>query len=144
MGKTRKRQTMKKQILLSLLILVGVGCKAQKYDTIPILMLYSDTTFLKGTFIGIVIDSGYFGSKIRKEIGKGVNHSPYTFWQYGYEVRKDTTVEAHMETMVMEGMPTSVYVPEDNYSILLQRLDADKTPLQKTIVVWQTIKINYP
>ena len=52
------------------------------------------------------------------------------YWQYGYEVYK--FVERHWEQ--------GDYQVEGGYQ-LIQRLDSDKKPLPKSVIVWQTIKL---
>jgi len=118
---------MKKKILIAAFCFLFFGCSygQVKLDSVRVIMLCADTT-----------------SEFVKCGWNKWNYATNTFqcyWQYGYEVYKDTIIIPKGGYFV-DNMPSGYnYDPVQKW--LVQRLDADKKPLPKSVIIWQTIKL---
>lgn len=87
-----------------------------KNDTIRVIMFYVDTTYLKSLDTYATI---YNVSPILTELSFHAAH--YVLWQFGYEI--------YAWEKGIVGFPTRKY------------LDADKKPLPKSLIVFQSINL---
>lgn len=107
------------------------GKVAVPTDTVMVLQLVCDTGFIsemKGIYYMMIVQPNKDrDSSLR--IGKAVNHYPECWWQYGYEV------SVNMHYYLASG-------EEKLFPVQTWYLDADKQPLKKSIIIWQSIKLN--
>ena len=85
---------------------------APKYDTIPIIYLYADTTTFEA-----------FGAKQR---------NPITYWDFGYEVISDGDFLGYTVHPIT-GVLKPVYERKS-----IGYLDRQKNPIRKSMIIWQT------
>lgn len=99
-------------------MLISMIGKSQKVDSIRVIMLVCDTA---------KIDKEYFGQW----------YHPLVWWQFGYEVWENVFVEAGQRS---DG--GSILIWDDHFDKIFRgRLDQNKKPLPKSIVVWMTKEI---
>lgn len=97
-----------------------------KKDTIPIIMLVADTFFVEGWSTTIGVDSITYTMP---------NRLSNVWWMFGYEVRQSVFVPAH-ETHNGDG---TITLFDDEYQDrLVGRLDQNRKPLPRSIIVWIT------
>lgn len=95
-----------------------LGTVYKTSDTIPVIILCCDTTFLNYGDNTFTLFHGHKDGK-DQEIGIFKNRVPYVYWDFAYLVRK------HF------GWKYSIYF-----------IDKNKKPLSKSIIIWQYKNLN--
>lgn len=115
------------------IIMIEHGGYSIPKDTIPVIMLVCDTSFV--TFSSSLdVHESKDSIKTLYHID---NRVPHVWWQFGYEVS-----ESKWYDQIIEDRGESILVTPAGYKEgLISYLDKDKKPLPKSIIVWMVKEI---
>ena len=126
-----------------------LGGQMSTYDTIPVLMLVSDTAHRIYTYLKFVKDpdttkpdtvqfhNGYWAFRgYNKEVKEDEGQYNFNVWRMnGFEVLRANGVHAKNIEPDEDGSIPAIYIPETTWEHFAW-LDEHKKPLSKSIIVW--------